>query len=147
MTSDEPAANKQTNLSARRQRMIFVAVAVLAIAIASFLAIKALQNYTSYFYTSTQIVSGEAPQNKTIRIGGMVKQDSLIREPGALELAFVVTDMSNDVTVRYTGILPDLFKENGGTVARGKLNEKVNLLPKKLWQSTTKVTYHQKSLR
>lgn len=102
---------------------MFVALAIAALAFASFLAVKALGNYTSYFYTSTQIVSGEAPLNKTIRLGGMVKEQSLAREPGELELAFIVTDLSNEVTVRYSGILPDLFKEGGGTVARGMLNE------------------------
>jgi len=118
---NQPASNR-SQLSARQKRSAFVLLAIFGLAIASFLVVKALGNYTSYFYTSTQIVNGEAPLNKTIRIGGMVKEDSLQREPGALELAFVVTDMSNDVTVRYTGILPDLFKERGGTVARGKMN-------------------------
>ncbi len=122
MNSEDHPSRNSAGLSPRQKRSVFVVLALLALAIASFLVVKALGNYTSYFYTSTQIVSGEAPLNKTIRIGGMVKEHSLQREPGALELAFVVTDMSNDVTVRYTGILPDLFKERGGTVARGMLN-------------------------
>jgi len=109
-------------LKTRQKRLIFVLFGLLALAVASVLVVTALGNYTSYFYNSTQIINGEAPIEKTIRIGGMVKKDSLQRQPGALELDFIVTDMNNEVTVRYTGILPDLFKEGGGTVARGKLN-------------------------
>lgn len=109
-------------MTPRQKRIGFIFLGLLAIAIASTLVVAALGNYTSYFYNSTQVVNREAPVNKLIRLGGMVKENSLQRAPGALELNFVVTDMLNDVTVQYSGILPDLFKEGGGTVARGKLS-------------------------
>lgn len=110
-------------MTPRQNRMGFVLIGIVAIAIATALVVTAMQNYTSYFYNSTQIVNNEAPVGKLIRVGGMVKENSMQRKPGDLEVAFVVTDMVNEVTVRYSGILPDLFKEGGGAVARGELNQ------------------------
>jgi len=67
------------------------------------------------------VLNGEAPRNKTFRIGGMVKAGSLQRD-GTL-VSFVVTDTMHDMTVHYSGLLPDLFKEGKGVVAQGKLDE------------------------
>lgn len=110
-------------MTPRHKRIGFIIIGLFAIATASVVVVMAMQNYTSYFYNSTQIVNNEAPVGKLIRIGGMVKENSMQRKPGDLEVAFIVTDMSNEVTVRYSGILPDLFKEGGGAVARGELNQ------------------------
>ncbi len=107
----------------RHKRLGFIVIALLAITIATVLVVMALQNYTSYFYNSTQIVNNEAPVGKVIRVGGMVKENSIQRKPGDLEMTFIVTDMVNEVSVRYSGIVPDLFKEGGGAVARGELNQ------------------------
>ncbi len=110
-------------MTPRHKRIGFVIIGLLAISVAAVLVVTAMQSYTSYFYNSTQIVNNEAPVGKLIRIGGMVKENSIRREPGELEMTFIVTDMSNEVTVRYSGIVPDLFKEGGGAVARGELNQ------------------------
>jgi cytochrome c-type biogenesis protein CcmE len=77
----------------------------------------------AYFFTPTQIVSGEAPLGELMRIGGMVKEGSLKRIGDGLTAEFLVTDTVSDVVVRYTGILPDLFKEGQGAVARGRVTE------------------------
>ena len=86
----------------RHKRIGFIVVGLLAITVATVLVVIAMQNYTSYFYNSTQIVNNEAPVGKVIRIGGMVKENSIQRKPGDLEMTFIVTDMANDVSVRLS---------------------------------------------
>ncbi|HET9445198.1 MAG TPA: cytochrome c maturation protein CcmE, partial [Steroidobacteraceae bacterium] len=71
----------------------------------------------------TDIVTGKAPKDKQFRLGGMVPQGSFKREPGSLEATFVLTDNANNVTVSYSGVLPDLFREGQGVVARGRLGD------------------------
>jgi cytochrome c-type biogenesis protein CcmE len=88
--------------------------------------LNAFQSNLVFFFTPTQILNGEAPTNKTFRIGGMVKAGSLNRE--GTEVSFVVTDTAKDITVRYTGLLPDLFKEGKGVVAQGKLNDQGEMI-------------------
>lgn len=105
-----------------RQRRIYVIVGGLAtLSVATFLVLRAFNENLVFFYTPTQIVAQEAPLNKQFRIGGMVLEDSVIREPGGLKVNFVVTDTAHSVPVEYSGILPDLFKEGKGVVAQGKL--------------------------
>src|SRR5690606_27831248 len=84
---------------------------------------SALQQNINLFYNPTQIASGEAPQDARIRAGGMVKENSVSRSADSLDVEFVVTDYAHDVTIRYRGILPDLFREGQGIVALGRLNE------------------------
>lgn len=105
-----------------RQRRIYIIVGGLAtLSVATFLVLRAFNENLVFFYTPTQIVAQEAPLNKQFRIGGMVLEDSVIREPGGLKVNFVVTDTAHSVPVEYSGILPDLFKEGKGVVAQGKL--------------------------
>ena len=75
-----------------------------------------------HFYTPSQILAGEAPQARSIHIGGMVLKNSLARLPDGVTVRFVVTDLAHDIPVTYRGILPDLFKEGKGVVAQGKLD-------------------------
>jgi cytochrome c-type biogenesis protein CcmE len=67
------------------------------------------------------VASGEAPIDKRFRLGGMVRPGTVVREPGTLEMRFVVTDFQKDVSVKYSGIVPDLFRETQGVVAHGRL--------------------------
>jgi cytochrome c-type biogenesis protein CcmE len=76
-----------------------------------------------FFFDPTQVATGEAPIDKRFRLGGMVRPGSVDREAGSLELSFVVTDFQRDVPVRYSGVVPDLFRENQGVVAHGRLGE------------------------
>ncbi|MEY4675946.1 MAG: Cytochrome c-type biosis protein CcmE [Pseudomonadota bacterium] len=106
----------------RRQKTFgLIALGVLVLAAAAAFVLNAFQSNLVFFFTPTQVMNGEAPTNKTFRIGGMVKTDSLKRD--GTEVSFVVTDTAQDITVRYTGLLPDLFKEGKGVVAQGKLND------------------------
>ena len=76
-----------------------------------------------FFFSPTQVAAGEAPNERVFRLGGMVLKDSIEREPGSLTLSFVVTDYAHSMPVHYTGVLPDLFGEDQGVVARGKLDD------------------------
>ena len=106
-----------------RKKRLYIVLAILAgVGIAVALALSALQQNINLFYTPTQIADGEAPLDTRIRAGGMVADGSLKRTGDSLDVEFVVTDFANDVTIRYRGILPDLFREGQGIVALGKLN-------------------------
>lgn len=108
-------------MTPRRRRMVLVGLILLGVAGAVALALTAFQENLLYYYTPTQVSSGEAPADRVFRVGGMVTEGSFKREPGSLEARFVLTDYANNVTVSYTGVLPDLFREGQGIIARGKL--------------------------
>lgn len=108
---------------ARKQRLLIVIIIVVGASIATALIANALKQNLNLFYEPTRIVNGEAPIGRKIRVGGMVKEGSLIRLPDSLTVQFVVTDYAADVTIEYTGILPDMFTEQAGTVATGVVNK------------------------
>jgi cytochrome c-type biogenesis protein CcmE len=108
---------------ARKQRLIIVAIIVIGASVATALIANALKQNLNLFYEPTRIVNGEAPIGRKIRVGGMVVENSLTRIPNSLTVQFVVTDYEAEVTVEYTGILPDMFTEDAGTVATGVLTE------------------------
>jgi len=110
-------------MKARQKRIMFVLLAVIGVGAAAALITVALRSNLNYFYTPTQIAAGEAPIGQLMRIGGMVEKDSLNRKEGELGMEFTVTDMKSKLIVRYEGILPDLFKEGQGTVAKGRLQK------------------------
>jgi cytochrome c-type biogenesis protein CcmE len=108
-------------MKARQKRFLLIALAVVGIVVAAGLIVKALQSNLTYYYTPTQVAAGEAPKGQLFRVGGMVKKDSLTRKEN-VGVEFVVSDTKNELTIAYSGILPDLFKEDSGTVAKGRLN-------------------------
>ena len=108
-------------MTPRRRRMALVGLVVVGVGAAVAFALNAFQDNLLYFYSTSDVVSGKAPIDRTIRIGGMVTQGSVQRQSGSLEVRFVLTDYAKDVTVSYSGVLPDLFREGQGVVARGKL--------------------------
>jgi len=76
------------------------------------------------FYPPEKVVSGEVPTDRTIRAGGMVLEGSVQRQPSGLEVRFMLTDrQASEFEVRYTGILPDLFREGQGVLVRGRLDD------------------------
>ena len=107
-------------LSPRQTRFALIAGGVLVLAAAAAFVLNAFQSNLVFFFTPTQVLSGEAPQNKTFRIGGLVKVGSLQRN--GTDVSFVVTDTAQEIAVRYSGLLPDLFKEGKGVVAQGRLD-------------------------
>lgn len=103
--------------------MVLVGLILLGVGGAVALALTAFQDNLLYYYTPTQVSAGEAPQDRVFRIGGMVTEGTFKREPGSLEARFVLTDYESNVTVSYTGVLPDLFREGQGIIARGKVGQ------------------------
>ncbi len=105
----------------RKQRLYLVVLLLAGLSIAVGLTLMALRENINLFFTPTQIVAGEAPQGVAFRIGGMVVDDSVMRSEQDLTVEFEVTDTAVRVPVKYTGILPDLFREGQGVVALGRL--------------------------
>jgi cytochrome c-type biogenesis protein CcmE len=91
-----------------------------SLGIAAAVVLGALQSNVAFFFTPTQVQAGEAPRERAFRVGGLVKEGTLQRD--RMTASFVITDTARDIPVRYTGILPDLFKEGRGAVAQGRLD-------------------------
>lgn len=105
----------------RQQRMILIAGVLVGVVVAAALGFRAFQENLSYFFSPSDVAAGKAPTGRAFRLGGMVVNDSVQRESGSLTIDFTVTDFANTVPVRYTGVLPDLFKEGKGVVVRGQV--------------------------
>jgi len=103
--------------------MVFVAVVLAGVAIAAVLAISAIGENMLYFFSPSQIQAGEAPQGRTLRVGGLVVPGSVKREVGDLTVQFDLTDQAQSISVRFAGILPDLFREGQGIVAMGTIDK------------------------
>ena len=110
-------------MKTRHKRLALIAggLAVLGLIVA--LVLNAFQSNLVFFFSPTQVAAGEAPKGKAFRVGGLVKDQSLRRDADGVTLRFVITDIENDVTVAYKGILPDIFREGKGAVAQGKLGD------------------------
>jgi cytochrome c-type biogenesis protein CcmE len=102
--------------------MVTVVAILAGVGIATAFALKAFNQNLLYYYSPTQISAGEAPTARSFRVGGLVQNNSVKRQPGSLEVSFVLTDFQKEIPVSYTGILPDLFREGQGIIARGKLD-------------------------
>jgi len=109
-------------VKARQKRLAFVAAGIVGVGIAAMLAISALRSNIAYFFSPSQVMAKEAPTNALFRLGGLVVKNSLARQADGLTVTFDVTDMAETIKVSYTGILPDLFGEGQGVVAKGRLS-------------------------
>ena len=106
----------------RQQRMLAVGLAAAGLAIATVLSLKAFQENLMFFIEISDVTSGNAPQDRNFRVGGLVVEGSVRREPGEIEVEFTLTDLENELPVYYSGILPDLFREGQGIIAHGRLD-------------------------
>ena len=106
----------------RHKRTVFIVGGLAGVAIAAVLILNAMKSNMTYFFSPSEVVAGNIPTNKTIRLGGLVVQESLEREDDGLTVHFRVTDNAKTINVIYTGILPDLFREGQGVVAQGKMS-------------------------
>jgi cytochrome c-type biogenesis protein CcmE len=109
-------------MTPRQKRMVTVVAIVAGVGIATAFALKAFNQNLLYYYSPTQVHAGEAPASRSIRVGGLVENGSLARKPGSMEVTFVLTDYAQKVPVSYTGVLPDLFREGQGVIARGRMD-------------------------
>jgi len=107
-------------MKSRHKRFILIVLGLLVLGAAAMLILNAFRSNLVFFFTPTQVAQGEAPRGTTFRVGGMVKEGSVLRD--SEKGHFVVTDTNQEVLVHYQGMLPDLFKEGRGVVAQGKLN-------------------------
>ena len=107
----------------RRQRRLGILLAALVCAgAATALTLNAFRSNLVFFFSPSQVVANEAPRSGSFRVGGLVEQGSVRREPDGVTLRFIVTDTAHTVPVTYQGLLPDLFREGKGVVVAGKLD-------------------------
>ena len=100
--------------------MMFVGLILLSAAGAVTFALQALDENMMYFVMPSDILADSNAANKKFRLGGMVKQGSVQRAPGSLEVHFTVFDSQHELPVTYTGVLPDLFREGQTVIAHGR---------------------------
>jgi cytochrome c-type biogenesis protein CcmE len=106
----------------RKRRLTIVLSILAAAAVAAVLVVLALQNNMNYLLTPSQVQSGEAASYNTFRLGGMVKAGSIQRSSDSLKVTFTVVDAGGAMPVEYTGILPDLFRDNQSVIATGHMD-------------------------
>jgi len=107
----------------RQQRMLAVGLAAAGLLIATVLTLKAFQDNLMFYVEIAEVAKGNAPQDRNFRVGGLVLDGSVKRQPGELEVEFTLTDFENELPVYYDGILPDLFREGQGIIAHGRLDD------------------------
>jgi cytochrome c-type biogenesis protein CcmE len=110
-------------MTPRQKRMILVLGIVAGVSVAAWLGMQAFRANVMFFFDPSQIVAGEAPAGERFRLGGMVEKGSVVKTAGTLDIRFLVTDFKHTVPVKYSGILPDLFREGQGVVAHGRLKD------------------------
>lgn len=112
--------------------MLAVGLAVVGVAIATALTLRAFQDNMMFFVTVSEVAAGEYPEDRNFRIGGLVVDGSIQRANQSLEVEFRVTDTRCEVPVSYTGVLPDLFREGQGVVAHGKIDTEGTFVANKI---------------
>ncbi len=107
----------------RQQRMLAVGMAVAGLAVAAILTLRAFEENLMFFIDISDVVKGDYPADRNFRVGGLVIEGSVVRKTGELDIEFDLTDLNEQLTVVYSGILPDLFREGQGIIAHGRLND------------------------
>ena len=114
-----------------KKRAIFLALLLLLSAVTVFLIFKSLEENIVYFFTPSEIYNKQNISfNKTIRVGGLVKMDSIIKEQNSVK--FIITDFKKEIIVSYSGLIPNLFSEGKGVIAEGELKDKKYFIAEKI---------------
>ena len=114
-----------------RTRIVFTTFLLVVSIVAVFAVLKSLEENVVYFFSPTELYNKEdIPFNKKIRVGGLVKDGSIIKNQTSIN--FIVTDLSNEIIVSYKGSLPNLFSEGKGVVVEGKLKDKKYFIADKI---------------
>ncbi|MDB3894064.1 cytochrome c maturation protein CcmE [Candidatus Pelagibacter sp.] len=103
-------------------RFLFIVIILITLILTVFLVLKSLEENVVYFQSPSEINSSVELNKKKIRIGGMVKKDSISVK--ANKINFIITDFKNEINVIYTGAIPNLFEEGKGVVAEGILKDR-----------------------
>ena len=111
-------------------RFLFVLLVLLILSLTTFLILKSLEENVVYFQSPTEVKNLYEIERKKIRVGGMVKKNSILMQSN--EVKFIVTDFKNDINVVYSGVVPNLFAEGKGVVAEGYLKDKNLFLATKI---------------
>jgi cytochrome c-type biogenesis protein CcmE len=105
----------------KHQRLVLAGLAIVAVLAAVLLAMSALRDQAAYFYAPSDVAREGLPLDRAVRVGGMVRQGSVHKLADGVTMTFIVGDeTAATIPVRYTGILPDLFRENSGVIAEGR---------------------------
>ncbi|MBK1677954.1 cytochrome c biogenesis protein CcmE [Rhodospirillum rubrum] len=107
-------------MTRKKRRLYFVVLGMVALFAAAGLTLTAFQDNLVFFYSPTDLQEKGVDQGRRFRVGGLVEEGSVVRDGETVR--FTVTDLMNTVTVRYTGMLPDLFREGQGVVAEGAMD-------------------------
>jgi cytochrome c-type biogenesis protein CcmE len=106
----------------QKRRLSYVIFFLVGLAIAASLIFYALKQNLNVFVTPSQLAERPQTADYHLRLGGMVKKDSIKHDKNSLLVEFIVTDFKHEVMVRYTGSLPDLFHEEKGMIAEGRMS-------------------------
>ena len=107
----------------KRRRIQLIVIAVFFLIVASILIGFAFKDGIEFFRSPSQVVSENINEDEVFRIGGLVKENSLLKDGN--NVSFIVTDRANEVEVKFVGILPDLFSEGTGMIATGRLKTNI----------------------
>ena len=114
-----------------KKRAIFLALLLLLSVVTIFLIFKSLEENIVYFFTPSEIYNKQNISfNKTIRIGGLVKENSISKEQNSVR--FIITDFKKEIIVSYSGLIPNLFSEGKGVIAEGELKDKKYFIAEKI---------------
>ena len=106
-----------------KSRIKFLMILMLLLTIVVFLILKSLEENIVYFFSPTEIYDKpNISLNKKIRIGGLVKEESIKKDQTSIK--FIITDLKNEIIVSYNGSVPNLFSEGKGVIAEGQLKDK-----------------------
>ena len=111
-------------------RLLFISLLLVSVILAIFLILKSLEENVVYFLSPTEIRSLDKVGKKKIRIGGMVKKQSILINSD--NITFIITDFKNEINVSYSGLVPNLFEEEKGVVAEGFLKDRSFLIADKI---------------
>ena len=111
-------------------RILFISLLLISVILSVFLILKSLEENVVYFLSPSEIKNLAKIENKKIRIGGMVKEDSIVID--SENINFVITDFKNEINISYSGSVPNLFEEGKGVVAEGFLKDKSFLIAEKI---------------
>lgn len=109
-------------MKTRTKRSLVIVGGLAALGLATALVLNAFQDNMVFFFSPSQVLEGEAPQDRSFRLGGLVEEGSVVRSDDSLDVNFVVTDGAESIPVRFSGLLPDMFKEGTGVVTQGRID-------------------------
>lgn len=114
-------------MTPRRKRLLLVLAILILVGTSAALAFRASRDNVMFYFDPSQIAAGKVPHGKRFRVGGMVVKGSVVKagslaRPGEIDVRFVLTDYQHEVPVKYSGVLPDLFREGQGVIAHGEID-------------------------